>query len=94
MNNGVKVRPSNCLVCNKKLDGAMSPEGARVPKPNDVSVCAYCGNIALYDDSLRLRQPTEEEKQEVIDNLLPHQRVMLTAMQEHFSRKGIKSTNG
>ncbi len=32
------------------------------PVPGDLSLCIACAAIAVFDDELRLRRPTEEER--------------------------------
>jgi hypothetical protein len=57
---------SPCRRCGKPLDAATGVIGADTPGAGDVSICAYCGTVALFDSDLRLRPPTEDE----IDALL------------------------
>lgn len=54
---------SNCTICDSPLDAATGAlhTGAR-PEAGDVSVCLYCGNVAVFDEALSLRSPTTEEK--------------------------------
>lgn len=51
---------SLCRRCGKALDAA-SGSGDAVPTPGDVSVCMYCGTLAVFTDELRLRETTVDE---------------------------------
>lgn len=61
-----RVKKNICLICNHQLDGATQVNGDEEPKLGDVSICIECGNIALFDDNLGLRQPTIEEEREIL----------------------------
>lgn len=48
---------NRCPTCAAELD-CSSPVGEphpRPPRPGDLSMCAYCGEILVYDDHTRLR---------------------------------------
>jgi hypothetical protein len=32
-----------------------------IPRPNDISICIRCGNLAVFDNNLNLRALTEDE---------------------------------
>ena len=49
----------NCFTCGHKFD--VSSGGERKPKPGDFSICINCGELGVYDDSLRIVPPTEED---------------------------------
>ena len=49
-----------CPNCHAKVDRATSMSGNR-PVPGDVSICAYCRHIGIFDATMRPREPTEEE---------------------------------
>jgi hypothetical protein len=57
---------SRCVVCDHEMDMAtcLQNEGA-IPRPNDISICIRCGNLAIYDNDLHLRELTEDELDEV-----------------------------
>jgi hypothetical protein len=42
------------------LDMVGSPKGYR-PSPGDFSLCILCGSLNIFDEELKLRQPTVEE---------------------------------
>lgn len=52
-----------CSECGQKLDGYTGARGAE-PKPGDVSICGYCGNIAIYTGT-GVRPPTPIEQTEL-----------------------------
>ena len=57
-----------CPFCGIRTDSVMDIQlQGKQPKPGDVSVCARCASIAIFDDELGLRYPTTEE-QAVIDS--------------------------
>jgi hypothetical protein len=72
-----KVR---CRSCHKRLDAASTPDGRdeHRPKPGDFSVCIYCGDVAVFTDSMRLREPTGPEIVDIAGarDLLQAQRVV------------------
>jgi len=53
---------NHCPNCHKYLDAAtcISSQGA-APEPDDITICAYCGHLMAFDDTLRLRQLTSTE---------------------------------
>lgn len=54
-----------CRRCGEKLDANTGVEEGTRPEPGSVSICGYCGTLSLYDDGLRLRAPTPEERLEL-----------------------------
>lgn len=52
---------NKCLACGKDISAATGVGGARMPKPNDISLCLYCGHLMLFDHQLLLRNPTDDE---------------------------------
>lgn len=66
----VRMPEATCPSCKKKVDGASGVTGARVPKPDDLSVCIYCASVSQYDASMQLKTfdvnaLTSEERAEV-----------------------------
>jgi hypothetical protein len=53
-----------CLKCGSELDDFMPIKVGMLPKEGDVSVCLYCGSIAIYTGNLDLREATEKEMAE------------------------------
>lgn len=45
--------PGMVCVCGQKLDGCSGP---RMPKAEDVTICAYCGACLVFEADLSLRQ--------------------------------------
>lgn len=54
-----------CRRCGKQLDTNTAVEEGAQPKPDDISICGYCGTLSLYSEDLRLRAPTPEERLEL-----------------------------
>jgi hypothetical protein len=42
----------HCPNCDRKLSAASSPKELALPKPGDISVCVYCGELLEYDSDL------------------------------------------
>ena len=65
-------RPSTaCPYCSKENDAA-TPAGTdaeAVPGPGDVSVCFYCGGIAVFTET-GLRKPTDAERADLLEDPL------------------------
>lgn len=81
-----RVRSFACLHCGKILDAASGVDDDDMPpKPGDVSICFYCGNIAVFGDNLLLRQPTDKEIIALAGDrqLLAVQRARGIAMKKH-----------
>lgn len=54
----------NCLVCESDLSGAFSfGEKAWKLSPGALSICSYCGSIAVFNDDLKLRPMTPDEQE-------------------------------
>lgn len=54
-----------CPHCGELISGWGSAEGEH-PSAGDVSICAYCGVLAVYKAGLTLRLPTKEEAAELL----------------------------
>jgi hypothetical protein len=51
-----------CPACGAILDGATSVDlDGAMPRPGDVSICAYCASLLVYSDELHPRFPTDAE---------------------------------
>lgn len=51
-----------CWHCDRPLDAATNlPGQTETPDPGSVSLCMFCGAVAIFADDLRLRQPTRDE---------------------------------
>jgi len=47
-----------------KADSDELLDESLVPKPGDVSVCAYCSEVCTFDDEMQLRCATADEIQD------------------------------
>lgn len=63
----VRVPENHCLNCKHVITAATSVTGMPdlMPTPGDVSICTYCGDIAVYAQDLTLREPTATEAFEI-----------------------------
>lgn len=55
------VEPSICSKCGYNFDCATDLRVENRPKPGDWSMCFKCGNIAVFDEQLKVRSATQEE---------------------------------
>lgn len=65
MSGALRLKPSLCISCGKTLDAASCLEDGSRPKPGDITVCFYCGQVMAFDNDLGLRHLTEPESKEV-----------------------------
>lgn len=77
---------SKCLDCGKQMDAASGLQGDPEPRPNDVSVCLYCGHITAFAEDLTLRPLTDVEMIEIAGN---EDILRLQRLRAHAKRKGI-----
>jgi len=49
---------SACCECGKRVDAVSGP---CVPAPGDMTLCAYCGCLNVFNGKLELRAPTDDE---------------------------------
>lgn len=58
---------SKCPFCgDKKLNRSTPVTNDEAPVPGDFTVCIKCGELLVFDLDLRLRKPTEDEKQRAL----------------------------
>lgn len=57
---GIDTPHCHCLDCGHEVDAA-SGLGNRGPKPNDITVCFYCGHTMAFKEDLTVRALTEDE---------------------------------
>ena len=74
--------PVRCLNCDRKL-AAATYAGAGRPKPKagDLSLCLYCGHLAVFGSDFLLRELNDAEIKEVAGD-----RRLLAAQQARTSR--------
>lgn len=54
-----------CSWCESRLDGYTAINGSADPKPGDISMCAYCGNIQFWADDMKsFRKGTRQERRQ------------------------------
>ena len=61
-----ELAPNTCPHCGEVQDSAKSATGKRKPSEGNLSLCAYCGSLALFGSDLSLRKPTKEETKEIM----------------------------
>lgn len=52
----MEVNESKCPGCETTLSLATEPGGHK-PEPGDVTICAHCGEILIFDESLHVSRP-------------------------------------
>ncbi|MDQ4121692.1 MAG: hypothetical protein M3209_09630 [Acidobacteriota bacterium] len=62
IHNSVFIPPSKCSNCGEMLDATTGIQ-EQMPNEGDVSICAACGQISVFDSELKLRAATESEIQ-------------------------------
>jgi hypothetical protein len=84
MTDGPMFPGRTCISCGKLNDQATDPLEEVQPKPGDVSICFYCGHIAVFTLDLTLREPNLEEARDIAGNpeILSYQRARAAAMAE------------
>jgi hypothetical protein len=65
---------TTCLGCGRRLDCASRRDEA-VPEPGSMSICWYCGYLAVFTEDLTLRPLTSREAAEVAQD--PELQMML-----------------
>jgi hypothetical protein len=53
-----------CLSCGYRFQAATNVKGTLegAPEPGSFSLCIRCGHLAIFDEELRLRALTDEER--------------------------------
>lgn len=62
-------RSNHCPTCNSNLDA--SSGGSNAPKKGDFSVCAYCGELLVFEDNQCHIKKAEDEDMEKIKTESP-----------------------
>jgi len=57
----MRVPTSICPSCSAPNDGAQQINGRQMPRPGDVSICFYCGELGIFNSDLSLRAPSVAE---------------------------------
>lgn len=52
---------NRCVECGRTNDMITQIEPDTLPDPDDVSICWYCGHVALFNADRTLREPTVDE---------------------------------
>lgn len=67
MSSDFRVTPSVCYRCGAQLDAARSADGV-APAPGAVSICAYCGTVALFAENCVVREPSLDELRDLLES--------------------------
>lgn len=81
-------QPISCRLCHNIIDAHASVKGDIAPRPNDFSVCLYCGTLSKFDEELNLipLTPSElftlnKENPETFDLLIKTRTVILQRLE-------------
>lgn len=78
-----KMGHDNCLVCKKILDAALSVMPDKIPKPGDITVCAYCAALLQFSPDMALiklpKHIYDSFDYETRANILKAQRVIINS---------------
>jgi hypothetical protein len=87
-----EIPQSRCPLCKHTLDAVECASGRSRPSPGLPTICIYCGEVLVFDDSLSLRKPTVEDSADFAEN--PHWDLLRRAVDlvARFLAKG-KSIN-
>lgn len=56
-----RINGTDCPYCGKGCDAVTGVNNEGTASPGDVSICWYCGEVALFGAELDLRKPTPQE---------------------------------
>jgi hypothetical protein len=74
----------HCPACGEELGSAT---GVGKPKPGDVSVCAYCEALMVFNDDMTVRLMTEEEKRGLSTDGRAMLEIMRTVVQQRIRER-------
>lgn len=59
----LRVEPSHCKKCLHVFDShsGISGDSIRHPEQDDLTICAYCGTISIFDKDLNLVAMTQQQ---------------------------------
>jgi hypothetical protein len=57
----IKLTDCNCPRCKSPIDAVSSVEKGVTPQPGHLSVCAFCGEMLIFNDDLSVRSMAPEE---------------------------------
>ena len=52
---------ARCPKCREQLTGASNPFGTASPEADDLTVCAYCSAVLVFNNDLTLREAKAED---------------------------------
>lgn len=68
-----EITASACPACGYQVDRTSSTAGEAIsPRPGDVSLCANCGDIAVFDDTLRVARISPADLRKVMASEVGH----------------------
>jgi len=87
------TEPSPCPKCGKMMDAATAlgtVDGrAPEPRPGDVSLCAYCGEILCFDGDVRLQCAKDEDLASFHPTDVAKLRLLSTTIKQNGEQKGV-----
>lgn len=67
--NATRLKPTICPECFYRFDHASGAFDDSVPKPGDVTLCLKCGHALVFDQQLGVREPNEQERTEIANDV-------------------------
>jgi hypothetical protein len=64
----LRVPMSRCTNCGEENDGALGIGVDKSPRPGDYSLCIECGHLMVFDEQLKVRDPTSAELDAIAGN--------------------------
>jgi hypothetical protein len=84
----MRVKTSECVTCRAVLNGAETVSDPNIhPKPNDVTICSYCGEVLQFNDDLSLRLISETVISEIDLMEMQKASVMATQFRKYVEMK-------
>ncbi len=83
------MKETECPVCARRLDAAMSFDSDCAPGPGDFTVCIYCGAMCQFNESMELvaanRQELKQLREEHMDQFV--HLVLISVAARHMAKR-------
>ena len=84
----MKVKTNKCVTCKAVLDGAETVSDPNIhPRPDDITICGYCGEVLQFNDDMSLRLIDESVLSEIDLVEMQKASAMATEFRKHFEMK-------
>lgn len=87
----MRIKTSKCVTCKVVLDGAETVSDPDIrPKPDDITICGYCGEVLQFNDDMSLRLIGETVISEIDLVEMQKASAMATRFRKHVEMKKLK----